>query len=560
MSQKNWTAKPWQDDEPLECTMVIPETADCATLAFRAPSGAWFDYLPGQFLTLEVPHPSGPLLRSYTISSSPSRPNSISLTVKAQAGSLGTRWLINNLRAGMRLKAQGPAGRFSTALHPARKHLFISAGSGITPMMSMTTWAWDSGNMPDIVFVHAARAPADIIFRKRLEGFASRVPGVQLRFTVEETDPFEVWHGYRGRLNQIMLGLMAPDYLEREVFCCGPAPFMRAVREMLASLGFDMGRYHEESFTAPDAPIETPAATGAAEVHFARSKLTLTTDGSETLLALARRAGLNIASSCNFGLCGTCKITKLSGEVLMVHNGGIQDAEIRAGKILACCPARMAPSQLICDQLAARKPLRAAIFLPTERPEMTVSQRDEVIRCDAIWKVFGASAARAMSAIRDEGLEKTEIRKRFDCVVGVQNASFSVRRGEIFCIMGLSGSGKSTPIRHINRLIEPSSGAVYIEGENVNEMNPRAAPPARRADRHGVSEHGLDAALHGGTKCSALARSARRGAGAQSSAGAGGGGSHGLGAKIPRRTLGRDAAAGRPRAGDCYGPDDPSDG
>ena len=237
MSQKNWTAKPWQDDEPLECTMVIPETADCATLAFRAPSGAWFDYLPGQFLTLEVPHPSGPLLRSYTISSSPSRPNSISLTVKAQAGSLGTRWLINNLRAGMRLKAQGPAGRFSTALHPARKHLFISAGSGITPMMSMTTWAWDSGNMPDIVFVHAARAPADIIFRKRLEGFASRVPGVQLRFTVEETDPFEVWHGYRGRLNQIMLGLMAPDYLEREVFCCGPAPFMRAVREMLASLG-----------------------------------------------------------------------------------------------------------------------------------------------------------------------------------------------------------------------------------------------------------------------------------------------------------------------------------
>ena len=53
-------------------------------------------------------------------------------------------------------------------------------------MMSMTTWAWDSGEMPDIVFVHAARAPSEIIFRRRLEQFADRVPGLQLRFTVEE--------------------------------------------------------------------------------------------------------------------------------------------------------------------------------------------------------------------------------------------------------------------------------------------------------------------------------------------------------------------------------------
>ena len=211
--------RPWKDDEPLECAMVVPETSDTATFTFRAPSGSYFDYQPGQFVTLDLPLPGGNVPRTYTISSSPSRPLSIGVTVKAQPGSIGGRWMLDHLRPGMRLRAFGPAGIFSFIRHEAPKYLFISAGSGITPMMSMTTWAWDSGEMPDIVFVHAARSPSDMIFRQRLEQMADRVPGLQLRFTVEEADPFRTWHGYRGRLNQIMLGLMAPDYLEREVFC-----------------------------------------------------------------------------------------------------------------------------------------------------------------------------------------------------------------------------------------------------------------------------------------------------------------------------------------------------
>lgn len=99
-----------------------------------------------------------------------------------------------------------------------------------------------------------------------------------------------------------------------------------------------------------------------------------------------------------------------------------------------------------------------------------VAPREDVIRCEKIWKIFGEKSRQAMGAIRSEGLSKKAIREKFDCVVGVQDATFSVGRGEIFCIMGLSGSGKSTLIRHINRLIEPTSGAVYIEGENVNAM------------------------------------------------------------------------------------------
>ncbi|MDV7270811.1 glycine betaine/L-proline ABC transporter ATP-binding protein [Thioclava sp. A2] len=102
---------------------------------------------------------------------------------------------------------------------------------------------------------------------------------------------------------------------------------------------------------------------------------------------------------------------------------------------------------------------------------MTDKTRDDVIRCEGVWKIFGGRSREAMAAVLEQGLSKEEVRDRYNCVVGVKDASFSVGRGEIFCIMGLSGSGKSTLIRHINRLIEPTSGSIFIEGEDINALS-----------------------------------------------------------------------------------------
>lgn len=346
----NWAVEPWEDSELLECTQIVPETADTWTFTFRSPTGAWFDYEPGQFITLDLPvdpakGPAGNIQRTYTMSSSPSRPMSISVTAKAGPNSVATRWMMANLKPGMKIRAYGPAGIFSLNRHPAKKYLFISAGSGITPMLSMSTWLWDSGIKPDVVFIHAARRPSDVICHDRLEHMASRSSGLQLHLTVEENDEFRSWNGYRGRLNQLMLGLMAPDYLEREVFCCGPEPFMQAVREMLISLGYDMDHYHQESFgaaveTEAQAPVlddVVPDEDAGAELLFASSGVSARCAETDTVLAVAKRSGLNIPSGCTFGLCGTCKVRKLSGEVHMVHNGGISDDDIAEGYILACC-------------------------------------------------------------------------------------------------------------------------------------------------------------------------------------------------------------------------------
>ena len=92
---------------------------------------------------------------------------------------------------------------------------------------------------------------------------------------------------------------------------------------------------------------------------------------------------------------------------------------------------------------------------------------EEVIRLDDVWKIFGDRAPEAMRAVKEEGLTKPEVLERFSCVVGIAECTFSVARGEIFCVMGLSGSGKSTMVRHLNRLIEPTAGSISVLGRDV---------------------------------------------------------------------------------------------
>lgn len=335
----------WTDAEDLLCCSVVPEAPDVATFSFVAAGGALFHFEPGQFLTLELPTGQEILWRTYTISSSPSRPLSISVTVKAQDGSAGTRWMLDHLQPGMRLRAKGPAGIFTLPRDGKEKYLFISAGSGITPSLAMTTWLFDRGTDIDVTVVNCARRPSEIIARRQFEHMAARVPSIRLYFIVEEADHYQVWTGLRGRLSQVMLGLIAGDYMERKIYCCGPEPFMEAVREMLIALGYNMEGYHQESFGIP---VETeqdaiapddlvPDAHLLAKVTFAASRVEATCRETDTLLAVARASGLVIPSGCTFGVCGTCKVRKLSGQVHMVHSGGISDDDIEEGYVLACC-------------------------------------------------------------------------------------------------------------------------------------------------------------------------------------------------------------------------------
>lgn len=89
-----------------------------------------------------------------------------------------------------------------------------------------------------------------------------------------------------------------------------------------------------------------------------------------------------------------------------------------------------------------------------------------------VWKIFGSRADEAMDAIQRDGLSKQQVLERFNAVVGVADVSLSIRPGEIFCVMGLSGSGKSTLVRHINRLLEPTSGEITVDGRDILALSP----------------------------------------------------------------------------------------
>jgi ferredoxin-NADP reductase len=327
---------PWDDRVPLQVVSVVTEAADVATFTFRA-EGRWFRYLPGQFVTLELPVPGGAVSRTYTLSSSPSRPLSISVTVKAQADSIGTRWMLDHLRPGATLKAYGPAGVFSFHHHPAKKYLFVAAGSGVTPMLSMARWADDAALDADIAFVLCARRPSDLIGRRELEAMAARNPRLSLAFVVEVSEPGVAWPGFRGRVGPSVLQTVCGDLRDRESFCCGPEPFMRGVRAMLADAGCDPARYHEESFHPATAVPEVNAEPVLGSVYFTLSDMDVPAGDGETILMMARGAGLTIPSGCTMGLCGTCKVRCLSGETTMAHQGGIRDDEIAEGLVLACC-------------------------------------------------------------------------------------------------------------------------------------------------------------------------------------------------------------------------------
>ncbi|WP_151523673.1 FAD-binding oxidoreductase [Serinicoccus kebangsaanensis] len=332
-----------QVDEALVCVAVEQVTHDVRSLTLAVPGGAALWFRPGQYVTVTVEVDGEQLSRCYTIASSPLQTGSITLTVKRQGPVSG--WLHDRLGIGGRVRVSGPMGVFSTHEHPAPAYLLLSAGSGITPVMSMLRTLAGADVPTDVVFVHSARTPADIIFRHELEELEAALPWLRVAVVCEGDGDDEVWRGARGRLTRELLGALVPDAAAREVFTCGPAPYMDSVRGLLSELGCDPARCHEESFVLdtggavvtgppgdlPRGPVRTHTVT------LTRSGRQVTCAAGQTILAAAAEAGLSLPSSCAEGVCGTCKSQLLTGRVDMRHGGGIRPREIAADKVLLCC-------------------------------------------------------------------------------------------------------------------------------------------------------------------------------------------------------------------------------
>ena len=357
-----------------ECTAITPVTRDIISIDLRAPWLTAVDFEPGQYLTVRVPELG--LDRCYSISSAPLGTNTFTLTVRRRPGGAVSTHLHDRLRVGDRLHVDGPYGLFSTSFHPARRHLFLSAGSGITPIMSMVRalLARTDPETVDVVLVHSASTPDDIVFRTDLDQLAE-VPEITVITVCSRDSATEVWAGRRGRISREILDEAVPDAWNRETFVCGPTGYMDAVRPLLAEAG--VRAVHEESFVFATSPaarlakrsgqgrksvggdagdvrgrevdrLEMGKAAGTFSITFAKSGTQVPCDAETTVLDAAVAAGMAFTSSCEQGMCGTCKSDLISGDVEMNHAGGIRPKEVAAGRFLPCCSTPL--SDLVVDR------------------------------------------------------------------------------------------------------------------------------------------------------------------------------------------------------------------
>lgn len=334
----------WWDpetDDQLRCVAVHQETHDVRSFTFVSPAGKQFRFGAGQYFLFDFPVGDAVESRCYSISSPPTRPGSFTITVKRVAGGVVSNWLHDNMTPGATVRAQGPRGTFLRPAVETRKYLFLSGGSGITPVMSMLREIADTAEVADVVFLHAGRTPQDFVFRDELALLAGRIKGLRLFLLPEALGAEPSWPSLSGRISAELLALAVPDIAERVVMCCGPAPFMAAARTIAASLGVPQGRYLEESFDAAvlEAPVHevAPPASTTFTVRFAKQNRTIEVGAEQTVLSCAKKAGIRIPSSCANGICGTCKSRLVSGSVDMTHGGGIRQREIDAGMFLPCC-------------------------------------------------------------------------------------------------------------------------------------------------------------------------------------------------------------------------------
>ncbi|MGB5446462.1 MAG: hybrid-cluster NAD(P)-dependent oxidoreductase [Psychromonas sp.] len=315
----------------LQCIDRIDETHDTVTFIFKAPA---VNYISGQHIILMVNINQKIYRRAYTLSSTPSRPTTWAITVKRVQGGRISNYLVDQFLPNMLIQALPPTGQFNLLECQADEHyLFISAGSGITPQMSMTRYLLDNNAQSHIQFIYFARSADDLIFGKELERLAKHHENMTLSIVLSEQPSA----GHRtGLLNKILLDELVPDLNKRAVFTCGPGPFMSILQDCLESRDFDMNYFHKESFGQSRESAAASQSTSLFTVSVPDYAESREVNGSVTLLDVLDEMNVPIDQDCRSGICGACKCKVTKGDVQDTSKNVLTDDDINQGYVLAC--------------------------------------------------------------------------------------------------------------------------------------------------------------------------------------------------------------------------------
>lgn len=297
------------------------ETRDCVTLWLR-PGRGWHDHVPGQYVRVGVDVDGVRHWRSYSLTSTPGRRDRrIAITVKRIPGGLVSEHLVSHAEPGMLVRLAPPTGEFVLPEPVASPLLFVTAGSGVTPVMGMLRTLARDG-LPDIAHVHVAPARADTIF------------GRELRVLAREHGAYALHEHHddrAGRWSVSALDRRVPDWRARETWACGPAGLLDELAQTFERAAVPE-RLHLERFR----PVTAAAGIGGAggRVRFLATGKDVDADGTTPLLVAGEQAGALLPHGCRMGICNSCIGRLHSGSVRDLRTGAVEHA---AGQMVRTC-------------------------------------------------------------------------------------------------------------------------------------------------------------------------------------------------------------------------------
>ncbi|WP_290789950.1 flavin reductase family protein [Flavihumibacter sp. UBA7668] len=320
---------------------IIKETNEAASFILTTTDGNPIIYKSGQFITLLFDTQFGEKRRSYSFSSSPDLHEATAITIKKIPNGEFSRKLVEHAKPGDLLRSSSVSGMFLLpAIHSKeQQYFFFAAGSGITPCYSMIkTLLYTTNNQ--VVLIYSNRSKEQTIFYNQLlelkESFKQRF---EIRFLF--SDLFDI---YNSRLGKWLLPQLVEQYRKKDkadllFYICGPWDFMQMVQLTLLSEHIPLHAIHKENFnTLPRINKPRPPDLEAHQVRiYANTGIhELMVQYPETILAAAKKSGIQIPYSCEAGRCGSCVATCTKGTVWMAYNEVLMDEEVAAGRFLCC--------------------------------------------------------------------------------------------------------------------------------------------------------------------------------------------------------------------------------
>ncbi|WP_019930977.1 2Fe-2S iron-sulfur cluster-binding protein [Nocardia sp. BMG111209] len=304
---------------------VRRETADAVTLVIKPGWGFDFTFTPGQYIGIGVLIDGRWHWRSYSLTCPPNwtDPDNrgkrrISIAVKAMPEGFLSSHLVSGVPVGTIVRLAAPQGGFVLPEPPPARALFLTAGSGITPVMAMLRTMDRRANMSDVIHVHSARTADDVMFRAELQAMHDRHPDFTSHVHLT---------GENGKFALDSLDTLFPDWRERQTWACGPLPMLNDIENHWAAAGL-ADHLHVERFEIPRSSVGEGGT-----VTFTRTGRSTTVDGATSLLQAGESVGVQMPFGCRMGICQTCVVTITDGHVRDLRNG----AEHTTGEKVQTC-------------------------------------------------------------------------------------------------------------------------------------------------------------------------------------------------------------------------------